>query len=93
MSINARDRIGTHPFLLNVINLKRTSTLKQPSTMDADGINEHAPPVKEEMRSENTSDCRNIHISPARFEICLVNTTSYRKSSLRWTTFPKWLGK
>ena len=57
----------------------KNGTLKQPSTMEADGINEHAPPVKEK-RSENTSpsktDCQNVHISPVRFEVRLVNTTS-----------------
>ena len=63
--------------------------------MDADGINEHAPPVKEKMRSENTSpsktDCRNIHISPARFEICLVNTTSNKLQEviLKMDNFPE----
>ena len=72
-----------------------TSTLKQPSNMEADGINEHAPPVKEEKRSENTSpsktDCRNIHISPVRFEVRLVNTTSNKlqEVTLKMDYFPE----
>ena len=74
---------------------RKNGTVKQPSTMEADGINEHAPPVKEEKRSENTSpsktDCRNIHISPVRFEVRLVNTT-YNKLQeviLKMDNFPE----
>ena len=72
----------------------KNGILKQPSSMQADGINEHAPPVKEK-RSENTSpsktDCRNIHISPARFEVRLVNTTSNKLQEviLKMDYFPE----
>ena len=72
-----------------------TSTFKQTSTMEADGINDHAPPVKKEKRSENTSpsktDCRNIHISPVRFEVRLVNTTSNKLQEviLKMDNFPE----
>ena len=74
---------------------RKNGTLKQPSTMEADGINEHAPPVKEEKRSENTSpsktDCRNIHVSPVRFEVRLVNTTSNKLQEviLKMDNFPE----
>ena len=70
-------------------------TLKQPSTMEADAINEHAPPLKEEKRSGNTSpsktDCRDIHISPVRFEVRLVNTTSNKLQEviLKMDYFPE----
>ena len=73
----------------------KNGTLKQPSTMEADAINEHAPPLKEEKRSENTSpsktDCRNMHISPVRFEVRLVNTSSNKLQEviLKLDNFPE----
>ena len=74
---------------------RKNGTLKQPSTMEADAINEHAPPLKEEKRSGNTSpsktDCRDIHISPVRFEVRLVNTTSNKLQEviLKMDYFPE----
>ena len=73
----------------------KNGNLKQPSSMQADAINENDPPLKEEKRSGNTSpsktDCRNVHISPVRFEVRLVNTTSNKLQEviLKMDYFPE----